>query len=251
MKFIKENLPWVASTAALVLVGMEYFERSDSAVPAVAQAAPTQQIIRPESALDAISASQPIAPPTTAAELSAIIAEVTQQQVTRAAPLQTSIAPVPEGLEVVVPAIAEDPTAFFTSATAKLSADDFCGDDLRALASEARIYFPNGGVSPADSGLVQARLLGAVLTDCPGYILEVEGHSDPLGDPQAALEISRQRAEAVVARIAALGIDTSKFVAVGYGDQQPANLRGTEAPAFYDRRVEFTVVAQDQTQPPE
>jgi len=254
MKIIKDNLPWVASVAVLLFLGANFVDRDTfqfgTATPEVAEVVPVRAAVQPESTLDEIAA---VAPSTTAQELTAIIQEAAEPEVTRTAPLETSIAPLiepePEVQEIASgPTIADDPAAFFASAQANLATDDACGDDLRALAAEARIYFPSGGLSGADAGLAQARLLSKVLAECPGYILQVEGHSDPSGDPQINLALSKQRAEAVVSRIASAGIDVSRLVPVGYGDQRPSNVRGTQDPAYYDRRVEFTVVAQEQTQ---
>lgn len=267
MKALKENLPWIAPTAAIVLLATGYIDLDNqtffagSDEPAVA-AAPAAPIIRePVSALDAMAAAEPVViapsapaqPASTAEQLNAIVAQTAQPTVTRTAPLTTSIAPevespVPTEVGGAVTGIGDDPAAFFAAAQANLAANDYCGEDLKALAAEARIYFPSGGLSAGDSGLAQARLLSKVLAECPGYIVQVEGHSDPSGDPQINLELSKQRAEAVVSRIASAGIDTSKLVAIGYGDQQPSNVRGNQEPEYYDRRVEFTVVEQENIQ---
>lgn len=257
MRFVKENLPWVASTAALVIVGVGYFDNGalpfGKSTQDAAETEPTQQIIEPETTLDVIAAVTPEVQTTTAQELTEIIENAAAPNVTRSAPIDTSFAPLPDTSPNVSdaesgPSIADDPLAFFAAAQANIAANDACGDDLKALAAEARIYFPSGGLSPADAGLAQARLLSRVLADCPGYIVQVGGHSDPSGDPKINLALSKQRAEAVIGRIAASGIDTSKLVATGYGDVQPSNVQGAEDPAYYDRRVEFTVVAQEQTQ---
>jgi len=85
-------------------------------------------------------------------------------------------------------------------------------------------------------------LIGQVLRDCPGYKIQVEGHSDPSGDPAINLRLSQQRADSVVARLTASGLDTDRFIAKGMGDGFPSNVSGTEADAYYDRRVEFSVI---------
>ncbi len=84
-----------------------------------------------------------------------------------------------------------------------------------------------------------------MLRDCPGFIIQVEGHSDPSGDSQINLRLSQKRAEAVVARLAASGIDTRNFVAKGFGDLQPSGVTGVESAAYYDRRVEFSIIKTD------
>ena len=68
------------------------------------------------------------------------------------------------------------------------------------------------------------------------------GHSDPSGDPSVNLRLSQQRAELIIQRISASGVDTSSFVAQGFGDRRPSTVVGPNSRAYYDRRVEFSVV---------
>ena len=133
-------------------------------------------------------------------------------------------------------------TSLFNASPAAISNTAQCIEDLRVLSAEARVYFPSGGTTGAEEGIAQARLLGLVAQDCPGVVIQVEGHSDPSGDPAINMQLSEQRAQAVIDRVAAQGIDTSVFRAVGFGDRQPAAIRGDQPDAFYDRRVEFSVI---------
>ena len=150
-----------------------------------------------------------------------------------------------EALTTEIVGIVDDPAAFFANAQANLAAADNCENDLVALSRDARIYFPSGGLAGADAGLAQARLIGQVLRGCPGFIVQVEGHSDPSGDSQINLRLSQKRAESVVTRLAASGIDTTNFIAKGFGDVQPSGVTGVDSAAFYDRRVEFSIIKSD------
>lgn len=117
-----------------------------------------------------------------------------------------------------------------------------CADDLRNLTSQAVVYFPSGGVTADSDGIEQGRLIGLVAQSCEGVQIRVEGHSDASGDPGANLRLSEQRAQAVIQRIAASGIDTRMFFAEGQGSRTPSNVVGPQPRGFYDRRVEFSVV---------
>lgn len=253
MGILKDNLPWAAPTLAILAVGAVYLNNEgafqfglNQDVPVVA--ASVESLASSQALINAVEAATTA--PSTSEQLSAIAQEAEfaiAPDVTRTTSLTTAIAPeaapveAPEIIAAVSP-IGDDPAAFFASAQANLAATSSCGDDLRALAAEARIYFPSGGLAGGNAGLSQARLIGQVLGDCPGFRIQVEGHSDPSGDPAINLRLSQQRADSVVARLAASGLNTDNFVAKGMGDIFPSNVSGKEPDAYYDRRVEFTVI---------
>lgn len=133
-------------------------------------------------------------------------------------------------------------TDFFAAARANLARDRQCIDELNGLATQARVYFPSGGLNADQTGKEQARLLGLLAQNCPGVTIQVEGHSDPSGDPVINQRLSLERAEAVVTRVVASGIDPSLFAAVGRGDTMPSLTTGPQPAAYYDRRVEFKVI---------
>ncbi len=153
-------------------------------------------------------------------------------------PVAPNLKPEPVALEETVPEI--DTATLFSSATGL--ANTGCVEDLMNLARNTRIYFPSGGLTPDDDGMARARLIGQIGQSCPGVVIQVQGHSDPSGDPDVNLRLSQQRAQMVIDRIGASGVNTGMLQAIGLGDRQPSGVRGTEPPAHYDRRVEFSVV---------
>jgi outer membrane protein OmpA-like peptidoglycan-associated protein len=167
-----------------------------------------------------------------------------------AAPLAAQVAPVvaPPAPEPVVDerqaalTIPHSAAKLFTSGRAAVEDTERCMEDLRNLTGQAIVYFPTGGVNPDAGGIEQGRLIGLVAQSCDGVQIRVEGHSDASGDPAANLRLSEQRAAQVIQRIAASGIDTRMFFAEGRGDREPSNVFGPQQRAFYDRRVEFSVV---------
>ncbi|MEL7213082.1 MAG: OmpA family protein [Pseudomonadota bacterium] len=259
-KKLIENLPWIAPSAAILLAASGYFDRPQviqtQAVPApvVASAAVMPAAVAPTPA-PVQAEAQPVVQPAPVEPAAAPVAV----DVTRNAPLTANFGAVaattPEVTtpEPVTPAsVAVSPTenaaAFFGAAQARLAEAKSCVDDLRALTNEARVYFPSGGLTGEASGVGQARLIGLVAQNCPGVTIQVEGHSDPSGDPRVNLRLSQERAEAIIARLAAANIDTSRFVAIGMGDREPSTVTGPESRAYYDRRVEFSVIEGATTQ---
>ncbi len=246
MRIIKENIAWFAPTVAIMVLGVGLL-KSDGVFSFFGADTNEQAEAAENSRVTALNSTVLAALEASNRAASEQDAEDEAMEVSRNAPLDlvqlTSEATEPTPEPVTVAAF--DPSGaaeFFTTAQANLAANDQCQNDLASLAASAKVYFPTGGLSAEDAGLSSVRLIGLVAADCPGLTIQVEGHSDPSGDPVINQALSERRAEAVIARLAASGIDTSKFVAVGYGDTKPSNLRGTQSPAYYDRRVEFSVV---------
>ena len=255
-KSIRDSLPWLVPSAAIVFAGSGYLKSVYDA-PAqpepevISTITPEQQIANLQIALDAalqanIAAEEEIvARQATAANA---LVEL-PSPAPRAEPVTAQVAPV---VEPPKPAPIDDRQAaltvphsaakLFTSGQAALDDAERCADDLRNLTSQAVVYFPSGGVTADAGGVEQGRLIGLVAQSCEGVQIRVEGHSDASGDPGANLRLSERRAEQVIQRIAASGIDTSMFFAEGIGDRQPSGVVGPQSRAYYDRRVEFAVV---------
>lgn len=264
MSFLKDHLPWIAPTGAVIasaafLASTDVFDRapapvaqafeaSDSATLAPVVAPPAAAA--PRTPVAAIDADQIVA----ALNRVRGLAEETDTDVTRNEPIALLDTATLAGAEPARQAVSTEGAAqatpsgdFFAAAQARLAADSSCVEDLEELTRNTRIYFPAGGLTAEEAGLIQARIIGQVARNCPGYSIRVEGHSDPSGSSALNLELSKKRAEAVISRLAAGGIDTSSFIAVGMGDRTPSTLTGPEGSAYYDRRVEFSVVEQART----
>lgn len=262
MKFIKDNITWIAPTVAIVAVASGVFDedsdfalfgskkqteqqeatveenRNMSELDIIVQAALGTPVSSQAPAETAIAGVAPVPTP----DLDAVSRNVTADLLQVAPVARPQQKPEVQPVSQTAPFDAGTAADFFASAQADLAVADSCKEDLEELAAGARVYFPAGAISGEDAGLSAARLIGMVVRDCPGFTIQVEGHSDPSGDPRVNLRLSEERARAVISRLAASGIDTGDFVAVGYGDTRPSTVRGPEKSAYYDRRVEFSVV---------
>jgi len=72
-----------------------------------------------------------------------------------------------------------------------------------------------------------------------GLALSVEGHTDSVGGSAANKILSESRAKAVVAALAARGIDAKRLTAAGWGQEKPVADNGTEEGRAKNRRVEL------------
>lgn len=280
MSKLVKHLPWIAPTVAILAVGSGVTDRLNfsfgerepvSAEPVAAAEAVAPRALAPSpveappvadpsdvaSQLAVLLAAAPVAPtPATETEEAEDASTVGGVEVTRARGFSVDALqvatdnalgaqktqPVPAGVVQTPVSSGAVGADFFANAQANLARDRQCVDDLNALAPQARVYFPSGGVTGEQTGIEQARLLGLLAQQCPGVTIQVVGHSDPSGNSAINQRLSLERAEAVITRVAASGVDTSIFSAVGRGDTQPSNISGPQPSSYYDRRVEFEVV---------
>ena len=73
----------------------------------------------------------------------------------------------------------------------------------------------------------------------PGLKLSVEGHTDSVGSPGSNKTLSENRAQAVVATLAAKGIEAARLTAVGWGQDKPVADNNTDEGRAKNRRVEL------------
>lgn len=68
---------------------------------------------------------------------------------------------------------------------------------------------------------------------------EIDGHTDNTGNAAHNLTLSQQRADAVKAQLASMGIDASRLSTKGFGDTKPIDTNDTPEGKANNRRVEF------------
>ena len=79
----------------------------------------------------------------------------------------------------------------------------------------------------------------AVLKANPKISLEVQGHTDNVGNPPYNQKLSQQRADSVRAYLVAHGIEPGRLIAKGYGQSKPLVPNNSEANKALNRRVQF------------
>lgn len=93
----------------------------------------------------------------------------------------------------------------------------------------------------------QGTLLDAldVLERYPDLRLEVQGHTDDVGNDQFNLELSQARADSVVAWFIQHEVDPRRLRPMGYGETVPIADNFTDAGRAENRRVEFKLIEDD------
>ncbi len=84
--------------------------------------------------------------------------------------------------------------------------------------------------------------IAAIMSDYPGFHVQVDGHTDNVGNPEANRKLSQDRADAVVKYLVTKkGVDARRLSAKGFGDTKPLADNRTKKGQAKNRRVDFTV----------
>jgi hypothetical protein len=117
------------------------------------------------------------------------------------------------------------------------------GDEIILLKPlEFRLVVKKGDVLEPESEPILREVI-EVLNQHPEYlVIEVQGHTDDVGDPKANLERSQERAETVLRWLTGAAVPADKLVAKGYGHTRPiADNRKPEG-RLQNRRISFAVI---------
>ncbi len=76
----------------------------------------------------------------------------------------------------------------------------------------------------------------------PGIKIEISGHTDNVGSESSNLQLSENRAKAVVKYLVDQGIAQSKLVPKGYGSKEPVSSNATAEGRQENRRTEFKIL---------
>lgn len=158
-----------------------------------------------------------------------------------AAPTAQSAAPEAPATPTALPKTPEAPAAPSAPPAAAEAAAQACETSLASIVAGRTIEFTTGSAMiTSESDSVLDALAKAAAT-CPG-VVQVEGHTDNIGTPEANRELSEARAEAVVAALQARGMPAERLRPQGFGPDHPVADNATDEGRARNRRIEFRVI---------
>jgi OmpA-OmpF porin, OOP family len=104
-----------------------------------------------------------------------------------------------------------------------------------------RLLFNTDSATLRPESQEQLGNVAAILKAYPNVQIKIGGYTDNTGDPQRNLNLSQDRANAVMADLVALGISRDRLEAQGYGDQFPVADNSTAEGRAKNRRVSMRV----------
>ncbi|WP_235299158.1 OmpA family protein [Portibacter marinus] len=104
-----------------------------------------------------------------------------------------------------------------------------------------KLSFQTGSAAIESGSGEEVDNLASILKAYPGVNVEIQGHTDNIGDAAVNKALSQARAEAVKARLVDRGIDSNRLVAKGYGDEEPIATNETEEGRRENRRVQVKI----------
>ncbi len=115
------------------------------------------------------------------------------------------------------------------------------GSTLNEALDLAPIAFASKSAELTDEGRAIVDRVARYLHRHPELLISIDGHTDADGDAEANLELSQQRADAVLARLLELSVEPERVIAVGHGEAVPAFPNDSLDNKAANRRIEFTV----------
>lgn len=121
--------------------------------------------------------------------------------------------------------------------------------EIRTILTKAMkgIQFENGKATIKKNSYSILDQVAKIFIDNPTYMVEVQGHTDNVGNYQYNVELSEKRAQSVRDYLIKHGVPAERLTAHGYGPDRPLADNTTKAGRSLNRRVEFNITFEETT----
>jgi OOP family OmpA-OmpF porin len=112
--------------------------------------------------------------------------------------------------------------------------------DGKIVSNGIRFDVGKATIKPESMGVLNK--ISELMNEHPEIKFSIEGHTDSDGDEDFNMELSKQRADAVVSTLVEMGIDKERLISKGYGETVPVDSNTTPEGKANNRRVEFVKI---------
>ncbi|TKK69926.1 flagellar motor protein MotB [Ilyomonas limi] len=112
---------------------------------------------------------------------------------------------------------------------------------LNAAVTFKNIQFQTNSYQLEPVSMIELNKLLQLMTENPTIKVQVNGHTDNVGTPAANLNLSTNRAKAVVDYLISKGIDAKRLQYKGFGETKPIADNNSEEGKAKNRRTEFVI----------
>jgi SH3 domain-containing YSC84-like protein 1 len=105
------------------------------------------------------------------------------------------------------------------------------------------VHFATGKAEITVDSDATLSAVAQTLKDNPNWKVRVEGFTDSVGNAEANLKLSQERADAVMNKLVSLGIEAGRLSAKGFGADRPVANNSTSTGRQKNRRVELVRVS--------
>jgi outer membrane protein OmpA-like peptidoglycan-associated protein len=130
--------------------------------------------------------------------------------------------------------------------------DDGCPDVGAGVVSfqgsqvviDGAVRFKTASANLERTSLPLLQQVASTLKSAVSLSVEIQGHTDDVGNAATNIKLSRRRAEAIRAVLIKAGVAPSRLVATGFGPTRPRATNKTAAGREQNRRVEFQLLGE-------
>ena len=118
------------------------------------------------------------------------------------------------------------------------------GNSASAALEFKKVAFATGSSELIATSREELDVLASILKEFPTVKVEINGHTDNVGDPANNQKLSEDRAKAVFNYLVEQGVNAENLSYKGYGDTKPKADNDTEAGKAQNRRTDFTILGE-------
>ena len=119
-----------------------------------------------------------------------------------------------------------------------------CSARIISTVTNSKINFETARATILSESFGLLDNVAELVISCPDVRFEVSGHTDSDGSDASNQRLSVARAEAVRDYLVRAGVDTSRLVAVGFGESKPVAENNSAANKALNRRIEFKQIKE-------